>query len=66
MKLSAKKVILTLGVAFGLSSASIQAQPADCNVCVDRMWECEDRGDFTSPYCTVWLNACFGACVPER
>ncbi|WDE08768.1 hypothetical protein SG34_033250 [Thalassomonas viridans] len=31
-----KKVILALGVAAGVATGGISAQPADCNVCVER------------------------------
>ncbi|WP_281557880.1 hypothetical protein [Thalassomonas sp. RHCl1] len=59
-----KKVILALGVAVGVAAGNISAQPADCNVCFERLIACES-GELSGSICGVWLNACFAACVPD-
>ena len=67
MNKNMKKVMFGLGVVLSMSVApSLVAQPADCNVCVQRMIDC-DNGvyDPSSSFCRVWLNACFSACVSD-
>jgi hypothetical protein len=67
MKNNVKKIMFGLGVALSMTTTSLIAQPADCNVCYKRMIDCENGVyDPSSYYCRVWLDACFAACVPGR